>query len=216
MSTIIERFNKIKLNISKVSNAESVKIVAVSKTFSLDHIMPLIDHGHTHYGENKVQEADIKWTNIRKERTNLKLHLIGKLQSNKAKKAAEIFDYIHSLDSQKLADILSKNEKELNKSINYFIQVNIGNENQKSGVPYNEVDAFYNYCTKERKMNVLGLMAIPPNDNNKDKYFKNLSELNSSLALKELSIGMSSDYMNALGHKATFLRIGSLIFGERS
>ncbi|MDB9743066.1 YggS family pyridoxal phosphate-dependent enzyme [Pelagibacteraceae bacterium] len=216
MSTIIERFNKIKLNISKVSNADSVKIVAVSKTFSLDHIMPLIDHGHTHYGENKVQEADIKWTNIRKERTNLKLHLIGKLQSNKAKKAAEIFDYIHSLDSQKLADILSKNEKELNKSINYFIQVNIGNENQKSGVPYNEVDAFYNYCTKERKMNVLGLMAIPPNDNNKDKYFKNLSELNSSLALKELSIGMSSDYMNALEHKATFLRIGSLIFGERS
>ena len=216
MSTIIERFDKIKLNISKVSNADSVKIVAVSKTFSLDHIMPLIDHGHTHYGENKVQEADIKWTNIRKERTNLKLHLIGKLQSNKAKKAAEIFDYIHSLDSQKLADILSKNEKELNKSINYFIQVNIGNENQKSGVPYNEVDAFYNYCTKERKMNVLGLMAIPPNDNNKDKYFKNLSELNSSLALKELSIGMSSDYMNALGHKATFLRIGSLIFGERS
>ena len=216
MSTIIERFNKIKLNISKVSNADSVKIVAVSKTFSLDHIMPLIDHGHTHYGENKVQEADIKWTNIRKERTNLKLHLIGKLQSNKAKKAAEIFDYIHSLDSQKLADILSKNEKELNKSINYFIQVNIGNENQKSGVPYNEVDAFYNYCTKERKMNVLGLMAIPPNDNNKDKYFKNLSELNSSLALKELSIGMSSDYMNALKHKATFLRIGSLIFGERS
>lgn len=216
MSTIIERFNKIKLNISKVSNADSVKIVAVSKTFSLEHIMPLIDHGHTHYGENKVQEADIKWTNIRKERTNLKLHLIGKLQSNKAKKAAEIFDYIHSLDSQKLADILSKNEKELNKSINYFIQVNIGNENQKSGVPYNEVDAFYNYCTKERKMNVLGLMAIPPNDNNKDKYFKNLSELNSSLALKELSIGMSSDYMNALEHKATFLRIGSLIFGERS
>jgi PLP dependent protein len=216
MSTIIERFNKIKLNISKVSNADSVKIVAVSKTFSLDHIMPLIDHGHTHYGENKVQEADIKWTNIRKERTNLKLHLIGKLQSNKAKKATEIFDYIHSLDSQKLADILSKNEKELNKPINYFIQVNIGNENQKSGVPYNEVDAFYNYCTKERKMNVLGLMAIPPNDNNKDKYFKNLSELNSSLALKELSIGMSSDYMNALEHKATFLRIGSLIFGERS
>ena len=217
MSTIIERFNKIKLNISKVSNADSAKIVAVSKTFSLDHIMPLIDYGHTHYGENKVQEADIKWTNIRKERTNLKLHLIGKLQSNKAKKAAEIFDFIHSLDSQKLADILSKNEKELNKSINYFIQVNIGNENQKSGVPYNEVDAFYNYCTKERKMNVLGLMAIPPNDdNNKDKYFKNLSELNSSLALKELSIGMSSDYMNALEHKATFLRIGSLIFGERS
>ena len=216
MSSIIESFNKIKLNISKVSHANAVKIVAVSKTFPLEHVMPLIDYGHTHYGENKVQEADVKWRDIRKERKNLKLHLIGKLQSNKAKKAVEVFDYIHSLDSQKLADILSKNEKEINKSINYFIQVNIGNESQKSGIPYNEVDAFYSYCTREKKMNVLGLMAIPPNDSNKDKYFKNLSELNRSLALKELSIGMSSDYVTALEHKATFLRIGSLIFGKRS
>ena len=216
MNTIIERFNKIKLNISKTDNAHTAKIVAVSKTFPLSHVMPLIDFGHNHYGENKVQEADAKWRDIKKVKKNLQLHLIGKLQSNKAKKAVEIFDYIHSLDSQKLADILSKNEKEINKSINYFIQVNLGNESQKSGIPYNEVDAFYNYCTKEKKMNVLGLMAIPPNDNNKDKYFKSLSELNSSLALKELSIGMSADYMTALDHKATFLRIGSLIFGERS
>ena len=216
MNTIIERFNKIKLNISKTDNAHTAKIVAVSKTFPLSHVMPLIDFGHNHYGENKVQEADAKWRDIKKVKKNLQLHLIGKLQSNKAKKAVEIFDYIHSLDSQKLADILSKNEKEINKSINYFIQVNLGNESQKSGIPYNEVDAFYNYCTKEKKMNVLGLMAIPPNDNNKGKYFKSLSELNSSLALKELSIGMSADYMTALDHKATFLRIGSLIFGERS
>ena len=216
MNTIIERFNKIKLNISKTDNAHTAKIVAVSKTFPLSHVMPLIDFGHNHYGENKVQEADAKWRDIKKEKKNLQLHLIGKLQSNKAKKAVEIFDYIHSLDSQKLADILSKNEKEINKSINYFIQVNLGSESQKSGIPYNEVDAFYNYCTKEKKMNVLGLMAIPPNDNNKGKYFKSLSELNSSLALKELSIGMSADYMTALDHKATFLRIGSLIFGERS
>ncbi|MFL2852709.1 MAG: YggS family pyridoxal phosphate-dependent enzyme [Candidatus Pelagibacter sp.] len=216
MNTIVERFNKIKLNISKTENADTTKIVAVSKTFPLSHVMPLINYGHIHYGENKVQEADAKWTSIKKERKNLQLHLIGKLQSNKAKKAVEIFDYIHSLDSQKLADILSKNEKEINKSINYFIQVNIGNENQKSGIPYNEVDAFYSYCTKENNMNVLGLMAIPPNDKNKDKYFKSLSELNSSLALKELSMGMSSDYMNALEHKATFLRIGSLIFGDRN
>lgn len=216
MNTIIERFNKIKLNISKIDNANITKIVAVSKTFSLSHIMPLIDFGHNHYGENKVQEADAKWRDIKKEKKNLQLHLIGKLQSNKAKKAVEIFDYIHSLDSQKLADILSKTAKDINKSINYFIQVNLGNENQKSGIPYNEVDAFYNYCTKEKKMNVLGLMAIPPNDNNKGEYFKSLSELNSSLALKELSIGMSADYMVALKHKATFLRIGSLIFGERS
>jgi len=214
MNTIVERFNKIKSNISKINN-NPVKIVAVSKTFSLSYIMPLIQHGHDHYGENKVQEADIKWGDIKKEKENLKLHLVGKLQSNKAKRAVEIFDYIHSLDSQKLADILSKTQNEINKSINYFIQVNIGNENQKSGVPYNEIDAFYNYCTKEKKMNILGLMAIPPNDNNSEKYFKSLSELNASLALKELSMGMSSDYMDAVKHKATYLRIGSLIFGER-
>ena len=216
MNTITERFDKIKSNISKINNNSSVKIVAVSKTFPLSHIMPLINYGHDHYGENKVQEADIKWRDIKKERKNLKLHLVGKLQSNKAKRAVEIFDYIHSLDSQKLADVLSKSQNEINKSINYFIQVNIGNEHQKSGIPYNEVDAFYNYCTKEKKMNVLGLMAIPPNDNNSEKYFKSLSELNASLALKELSMGMSSDYMDAIKHKATYLRIGSLIFGERS
>ena len=216
MNTIIERFDKIKSNISKINNNSSVKVVAVSKTFPLSHIMPLINYGHDHYGENKVQEADIKWRDIKKERKNLKLHLIGKLQSNKAKRAVEIFDYIHSLDSQKLADVLSKSQNDINKSINYFIQVNIGNEHQKSGIPYNEVDAFYNYCTKEKKMNVLGLMAIPPNDNNSEKYFKSLSELNASLALKELSMGMSSDYMDAIKHKATYLRIGSLIFGERS
>jgi len=216
MNTIIERFDKIKSNISKISNNSSVKIVAVSKTFPLSHIMPLINYGHDHYGENKVQEADIKWRDIKKERKNLKLHLVGKLQSNKVKRAVEIFDYIHSLDSQKLADILSKAQNEINKSINYFIQVNIGSEHQKSGIPYNEVDAFYNYCTKEKKMNILGLMAIPPNDNNSEKYFKSLSELNASLALKELSMGMSSDYMNAIKHKATYLRIGSLIFGERA
>jgi len=216
MNTIIERFDKIKSNISKINNNSSVKVVAVSKTFPLSHIMPLINYGHDHYGENKVQEADIKWRDIKKERKNLKLHLVGKLQSNKVKRAVEIFDYIHSLDSQKLADILSKAQNEINKSINYFIQVNIGSEHQKSGIPYNEVDAFYNYCTKEKKMNVLGLMAIPPNDNNSEKYFKSLSELNASLALKELSMGMSSDYMNAIKHKATYLRIGSLIFGERA
>ena len=215
MSSIVERFEKIKSNISKINN-NSVKIVAVSKTFSLSHIIPLIKHGHDHYGENKVQEADIKWKDIKKEKQNLKLHLVGKLQSNKAKRAVEVFDYIHSLDSQKLADILSKTQNEINKSINYFIQVNIGNESQKSGIPYSEVDAFYNYCSKENKMNILGLMAIPPNNNNSEKYFKSLSELNASLALKELSMGMSSDYMDAIKHKATYLRIDSLIFGERS
>ena len=215
MSIIIERFEKIKSNISKVSDNE-IKVVAVSKTFSLDHIMPLIEYGHVHFGENKVQEAVAKWTKIKEKKNNLKLHMVGKLQSNKARKAVEIFDYIHSVDSQKLADILSKSQNELNKSINYFIQVNLGNEQQKSGISYSEVDAFYNYCTREKKMNILGLMAIPPKDDNTNKYFKSLSEQNLALGLKELSMGMSADYMEALNYKATFLRIGSLIFGERS
>ena len=216
MNIIIERFKKIQSNISKIGNTNGLKIIAISKTFSLEHIMPLIELGHDHFGENKVQEAETKWNKIKKEKNNLRLHMVGKLQSNKAKKAVEIFDYIHSLDSQKLADILSKSQDEINKSINYFIQVNIGSESQKAGIQYNEVDQFYTYCTKEKKMNIVGLMAIPPNDENTEKYFKSLSELNSSLGLKELSMGMSSDYMKAINYKATYLRIGSAIFGERS
>ena len=216
MNIIIERFNKIQSNISKLNNSKSAKIIAVSKTFSLDHIMPLIEYGHNHFGENKVQEAEAKWLQIKKEKKNLQLHMIGKLQSNKAKQAVKIFDYIHSLDSQKLADILSKSQSEINKSLNYFIQVNIGNEKQKSGINYNEVDQFYNYCTNEKKMNILGLMAIPPQDENIEKYFKSLSDLNSSLGLTELSMGMSSDYIQAINYKASYLRIGSAIFGDRS
>ena len=216
MNIIVERFNKIKLNISKINSSSALKIIAISKTFPLEHIMPLIELGHNHFGENKVQEAETKWNKIKKEKNNLQLHMVGKLQSNKAKKAVEIFDYIHSLDSQKLADILSKCQNEIKKSINYFIQVNVGSESQKAGIQYNEVDQFYTYCTKEKKMNIIGLMAIPPNDENTEKYFKSLSELNSSLGLKELSMGMSSDYMKAINYKATYLRIGSAIFGERS
>ena len=216
MSIIVERFNKIKSNIEKVSSYTSRTIIAVSKTFSLDHIMPLIDYGHMHYGENKVQEAEVKWSQIKSKNKDLKLHMIGKLQSNKAKKAVQIFDYIHSLDSQKLADVLANSQENINKSIKYFIQVNLGNEIQKSGIPYNEVDAFYNYCVKEKNLNVLGLMAIPPNDNKSEEYFKSISELNASLGLKDLSIGMSSDYMEAINYKSTHLRIGSSIFGERS
>ena len=216
MNIIVERFNKIKSNINKVETANLINIIAVSKTFTLSHILPLIEHGHLHFGENKVQEAENKWRQIKKDKINLKLHMIGKLQSNKAKKAVEIFDYIHSVDSQKLADVLSKSQDSIKKSINYFIQVNIGNEQQKSGIPYNEVDQFYNYCTKEKNMNILGLMAIPPNDTNTEKYFNNISELNASLGLKELSLGMSSDYMVAIKYNATYLRIGSSIFGDRT
>ena len=216
MANIIESFNKINSNIKKISPNRTVNIVAVSKTFSLEHIMPLIDFGHQHFGENKVQEASAKWKLLKNERKDLKLHMVGKLQSNKAKSAAELFDYIHSLDNQKLADIFSNFEKENDKKLKYFIQVNIGNEIQKSGVPINEIDGFYTYCTKEKNLNILGLMAIPPNDQNPKKYFKTLSDLNASLGFKELSMGMSADYEDAINLNATYVRIGSSIFGSRS
>ena len=215
MNTIIQRFNKIKSNITSIKPIRPVNIVAVSKTFSLNHIQPLIDYGHKHFGENKVQEAFSKWHELKKSNNSLNLHMIGKLQSNKAKKAVEIFDYIHSLDNQKLADILSREQQNLGKKLKYFIQVNIGNELQKSGIQAQELDNFYNYCIKEKNLNVIGLMVIPPNDNNTNKYFKNLDELNNSLSLKELSMGMSADYYDAIKNNATFVRIGSLIFGNR-
>ena len=213
---IVERFNKIKSNILKQQPTRPVKIVAVSKTFPLSHIKPLIDYGHDHFGENKVQECFSKWTEIKKVNHNLKLHMIGKLQSNKAKNAVEIFDYIHSLDNQKLADALEKNQKKINKNLKYFIQVNIGNEMQKSGIPVNELDPFYNYCTKEINLDVIGLMVLPPNEKNSKKYFEELYNLNNSLALNELSMGMSSDYLDAINQNSTFVRIGSLIFGSRN
>ena len=216
MDTIIERYNKIKSNVASEKPAQSVNIIAVSKTFSIEHIKPLVDHGHQHFGENKVQEAISKWSEIKRENENLKLHMVGKLQSNKAKDAIKIFDYIHSLDSQKLAYILAKHQLNLNKKLNYFIQVNIGNEIQKSGIPVGELDPFYNYCKNEINLNILGLMVIPPNDNNAEKYFKSLNDLNKTLALRELSMGMSGDYLKAVKHGATFIRVGSSIFGERS
>ena len=216
MSIIIERFKKIKANIDEIKPKKKVKIIAISKTFSLDHVKPLIDHGHDHFGENKVQEAIAKWKEIKNLRQNLKLHMVGKLQSNKAKNAVEIFDYIHSLDNQKLVDILSKCQKNTNKQLKYFIQVNIGNELQKSGISVSELDSFYTYCTQEIKLNVIGLMIIPPNDEQTTKYFKSIEEINNSLALNELSMGMSADYLEAIKYSATFVRIGSAIFGSRS
>ena len=216
MSTIIERFEKIKSNISLLKPIKPVNIIAVSKTFSMEQIQPLINYGHLHFGENKVQEAISKWDNIKKEKKNLNLHMIGKLQSNKAKDAVKLFDYIHSLDSQKLADILAKHQNNLSKKLKYFIQVNMGNEIQKSGIQVNELDAFYNYCTNEININIVGLMVIPPIDNNTTRYFESLSELNNSLALKDLSMGMSADYIDAVKNGATFVRIGSSIFGPRS
>ena len=216
MNIVVERYTKIKSNIVSLKPIKPVNIIAVSKTFPLEHIHPLIEHGHIHYGENKVQEAMAKWSEKKATNQNLKLHMIGKLQSNKAKDAVKIFDYIHSLDNQKLADTLAKHQKNLKKEIQYFIQVNIGNEIQKSGIPVNELDPFYNYCINEIKLKIIGLMIIPPNDNNSAKYFKSLNELNKSLALENLSMGMSSDYVDAIKHVATFVRIGSSIFGPRS
>ena len=216
MNTIIERLNKIKLNIASAKPKKPVNIIAVSKTFPIEHITPLVDQGHVHFGENKVQEAIAKWSDKKKQYPNLKLHMIGKLQSNKAKDAVKIFDYIHSLDNQKLADSLSKNQSNLNRKLKYFIQVNIGNEIQKSGVPVSELDPFDNYCINEANLEVTGLMIIPPNDNNTEKYFESLNEINKSLALENLSMGMSADFINAIKHGSTFVRIGSSIFGPRS
>ena len=216
MSIIIERFNKIKSNILKIKPLKPVKIIAVSKTFPLEHVQPLIDYGHEHFGENKVQEAKVKWSVIKNKKTNLQLHMIGKLQNNKVNDAVKIFEYIHSLDNQKLADNLSKAQKNFNKKIKYFIQVNIGNEIQKSGITANDLDAFYNYCINEINLDVVGLMVIPPNDKNTQKYFNIINELNVSLALNELSMGMSANYTDAVNSGATFVRIGSSIFGDRS
>ncbi len=215
-SIIIERFNKIKSNIKKLHSNKQVNIIAVSKTFPLEKIMPLIEYGHIHFGENKVQEAIVKWREIKSKRKNLKLHMIGRLQSNKAKSAAQLFDYIHSLDNQKLADIFSNFENNNEKKLKYFLQVNIGNETQKSGISINELEDFYNYCSKEKKLTILGLMIIPPNEHDHNQYFKHLDFLNKSLGLNEMSMGMSSDYEDAVKHNSTFIRVGSSIFGERS
>ena len=190
------------------------KIIAVSKTFSIDRIKPLIDYGHIHYGENKVQEANEKWGLIKQNNKNLKLHLIGRLQTNKVKIAVKLFDYIHSLDSEKLADKIYTQQKEQDKKIKLFIQVNMGEEDQKSGIKKSEVVDFYNYC-KNKDLNVLGLMCIPPFDEDSSKFFKEMKKLNDDLNLKELSMGMSSDYLTAIENSSTYIRIGSSIFGKR-
>ena len=216
MSTIVDRFEKIKFKITSLKPDKPVNIIAVSKTFSLEYVKPLIDHGHLHFGENKVQEAVAKWSEQKKKNQSIKLHMIGKLQSNKAKDAVKLFDYIHSVDNQKLADTLAKHQKNLNKDLKYFIQVNIANEIQKSGIRVSELDPFYNYCVNEIDLKVIGLMVIPPIDENTGKYFKSLNELTKSLALENMSMGMSADYIEAIKHGSTFVRVGSSIFGSRS
>jgi pyridoxal phosphate enzyme (YggS family) len=199
---------------SKVNHDKLPKIIAVSKTFSIENILPLIDHGHLHYGENKVQEALDKWTDIKNQNNNIKLHLIGGLQSNKVKFALKIFDYIHSLDSEKLANKIADEQDKQGKKPKIFIQVNIGNEDQKSGIKKENLINFYNFC-KNLQLDIVGTMCIPPNDEKTAHYFFEMNQINQGLNFKELSMGMSGDYLEAIQNKATFVRIGSKIFGNR-
>ena len=190
-------------------------IIAVSKTFSLPEIMPLVDYGHIHFGENKVQEAIAKWTEIKVKYPTIKLHLIGKLQTNKVKYAVKLFDYLHSVDNEKLAKKISDEQLKHEKKMKIFIQVNIGNENQKSGINQEGLEDFYSYCMK-LDLNIIGLMCIPPINKDPNNLFKKLHDLNKKLNLKELSMGMSADYIEATKNFSTYLRIGSKIFGSRN
>jgi PLP dependent protein len=197
---------------SKINNG--AKIIAVSKTFPIDKILPLIEYGHADFGENKVQEAIEKWIEIKKKNSQIKLHMIGKLQTNKVKFAVKIFDYIHSVDSEKLAKKICDESKKINKKIKTFIQVNIDNEEQKSGISKNEVNQLISYC-KEINLNVIGLMCIPPVNIDTEDYFEEMNKLNKALGFSELSMGMSSDFNIAIKHSSTYVRVGSSIFGQR-
>ena len=200
---------------SKVNHDKLPKIIAVSKTFPIENILPLIDHGHLHYGENKVQEALDKWTGIKNKNHNIQLHLIGRLQTNKVKLALKIFDYIHSLDSEKLANKISDEQKKQEKNPKIFIQVNIGNEDQKSGINKEKLSDFYNFC-KNLNLDIVGTMCIPPNDGNTVEYFSEMKYINQELNFKDLSMGMSGDYLEAIKNSATYVRLGSKIFGSRT
>jgi pyridoxal phosphate enzyme (YggS family) len=200
---------------SKVNHDKLAQIIAVSKTFSIENILPLIEHGHLHYGENKVQEALDKWTEIKKKNNGIKLHLIGKLQTNKVKFAMGVFDYIHSVDSEKLAIKISDEQIKQGKKPKIFIQVNIGNEEQKSGINQHNLKYFYKFC-KNLNLDIIGTMCIPPNNGNIEKYFSMMDEINQTLNFKELSMGMSGDYLQAIENNATFIRVGSKIFGSRT
>ena len=199
---------------SKVNRDILPKIIAVSKTFHLNDVLPLIEHGHLHYGENKVQEAIDKWTNIKSKKTNIELHLIGKLQTNKVKHALKIFDYIHSLDNEKLATKIANEQQNQGKRPKIFIQVNIGNEDQKSGISQEKISNFYKFC-KNLNLDIIGTMCIPPNNENTENYFSEMSKINQDLNFKDLSMGMSGDYLDAIKNNATYVRIGSKIFGSR-
>ena len=215
VKNLIDIDNDIKDYLNKLNINNNPKIVAVSKTFKIEKILPLIEHGHIDYGENKVQEATEKWTEIKKIHSHVKLHMIGKLQTNKVKFAVQIFDYIHSVDSEKLAKKIADEQNKINKKIKIFLQVNIGNENQKSGVNKNDVSQLVSYC-KEIGLDLIGLMCIPPANVDPNKYFEEMNKLNKSFGFNDLSMGMSSDYLIAAKYLATYVRVGSSIFGHRN
>ena len=215
IQNLIDIQKKIDSNLESLTINKVPKIIAVSKTFGMDKISPLIDHGHLDFGENKVQEAIEKWSDVKSNNANIKLHLIGGLQTNKVKSAVRLFDFIHSVDSEKLAQKISNEQQKQKKELKLFIQVNIGDEQQKSGVDKASVSNLYSYC-KSLNLNVVGLMCIPPFEKPSEKFFKEMSILNKNLNLKELSMGMSSDYLDAIKNSATYVRIGSNIFGQRS
>ena len=214
VKNLLDIDNNIKDYLNKLNINNNPKIVAVSKTFKIDKILPLIEHGHINYGENKVQEAVEKWTEIKKKNSKIKLHMIGKLQTNKVKFAVQIFDYIHSVDSEKLAKKIADEQNKINKKIKIFLQVNIGDENQKSGINKSDVNKLVSYC-KEIDLDLIGLMCIPPANIDPEGYFEEMNKLNKTLDLSELSMGMSSDFLIAAKHYSTFVRVGSGIFGQR-
>ena len=205
-------------NTLKIENLElnRIKIIAVSKTFPIDEILPLINHGQIHFGENKVQEAIEKWQEIKQDFKHLQLHMIGKLQSNKVKFVVPLFDYIHSLDSLKLAKKIAVEQNKIKKRLKIFIQINIGNEEQKSGIDEGDLEEFYKKCVNELELNIVGLMCLPPKNNNTKEYFIKMKNLAQKINVKELSMGMSNDYLDAAKHGATYLRIGSKVFGNRN
>ena len=221
MHNVVERLIAIQSEIKELliknnSQNKDLNIIVVCKTFSMDKILPLIDAGHVHFGENKAQEAELKWKEAKKKHPNIKLHMVGKLQTNKVKTALNVFDYIHSVDNYRLGEKIVKYEKELNKKIKTFVQVNVGEESQKSGISPKNVNQFVNHCKNSLSLNIIGLMCLPPIDDNSEKYFLHLNQLRNQTDLCHLSMGMSNDYQTAIKCGSTFLRIGSKILGERN
>lgn len=213
MHNVVTKLISIQKEIQEKNN--KTKVIAVSKTFKIEDIIPLINHGHRDFGENKIQEAVQKWTSVKENYSDINLHMIGKIQSNKVKLILPLFEYVHSLDSAKLAEKISEEQKKYKKNIKIFIQVNIGNEEQKSGISPNDVEVFKNKCVNELNLNVIGLMCLPPKDTESSIYFKEMNYLLKKINLKELSMGMSNDYLSATEYNSSYVRVGSKIFGNR-